>query len=133
MVAFPTSSGPTQAQINTEISQVILGSRPYGGTPLAGMFTAAQYFFQGDPTGPQSDPFVHSSGAPCRKEFIILVTDGAPNLDLQPSCNASYASEGGVGGHCPFDLPQNIAAYLYNNGVPNAGVVSPSVTIAAAS
>ncbi len=120
MVAFPTSSGPTQAQINTEVGQVILGSRPYGGTPLAGMFTAAQYFFQGDPTGPQSDPFVHStSGSPCRKEFIILVTDGAPNLDLQPSCSAGASGEGGVSGHCPFNTPQQIAANLFNNGVPN--------------
>jgi type IV pilus assembly protein PilY1 len=119
MVAFPTSSGPTQAQINTEIGQVILGSRPYGGTPLAGMLTAARYFFQGDPAGPQSDPFVHStSGSPCRKEFIILITDGAPNLDLQPSCN-SLASDGGVGGLCPFDTPRNIVTNLYNNGVPN--------------
>jgi type IV pilus assembly protein PilY1 len=117
MVAFPTSSGPTQAQINTEIGQVILGSRPYGGTPLAGMFTAAQYFFQGDPAGPQSDPFVQSSGTPCRKEFIILVTDGAPNLDLRPSCNSP--SEGGASGSCPFNIPQAIAANLFNNGMPN--------------
>ncbi len=117
MVAFPTSSGPTQAQINTEIGQVILGSRPYGGTPLAGMFTAAQYFFQGDPAGPLSDPLVHSGGTPCRKEFIILVTDGAPNLDLQPSC--SSAGDAGVNGHCPFNTPQQIAANLFNNGVPN--------------
>jgi type IV pilus assembly protein PilY1 len=123
MVPFPTPAGLTQAATNQEVADVILASRPYGGTPIAGMFTAAQYYFTADPTGPQSDPFVKSaSGLPCRPEFIILITDGAPNMDMRPACSNSVTGDsGGTPGTCPFDLPENIAAKLYNNGMASVG------------
>lgn len=121
MVPLPTPSGLTQAQSNAEVSQVILATRPYGPTPIAGMFTGAQYYFQADPTGPQTDPFVApTSGTPCRKEFMILLTDGSPNLDLRTACDSSVGDAGaGPGGTCPFNLPSAIATSLYNGGVAN--------------
>jgi type IV pilus assembly protein PilY1 len=116
MVPLPTPSGLTQAQSNAEVAQVILASRAYGGTPLAGMFTGAQYYFQADPSGPQSDPFVKPTGGkPCRNEYIILITDGAPNLDMQPTCSAA-GGDSGPNGTCPFYTPQQVAANLYEGG-----------------
>jgi type IV pilus assembly protein PilY1 len=121
MVPLPTPSGLTQQQSNAEVAQVILASRPYGATPLAGMMTGAQYYFQGDPTGPQSDPLVQTSGGACRKEFVVLITDGVPNLDLQPGCGPSTGADGGTtSGTCPFNQPWQIAQSLYNNGIASS-------------
>jgi type IV pilus assembly protein PilY1 len=113
LVPFPTANSlATQRTSNDEVSNVILASRPYGATPMAGMFAGAQYFFWTDPNGPQqTDNFVKGM---CRNEYIILLSDGAPNLDLQPSCSGQPAS--GVPGKCPFPLPQQTAATLYANG-----------------
>jgi type IV pilus assembly protein PilY1 len=117
LVYFPTTNDLTaQTNNNNSIQQVILATRPYGGTPIAGMFTGAQYFFWSDPQGPQqTDGFVKYG---CRPEYIILVTDGAPNLDLQPQCSqvATSGDGGSATGQCPFPLPQTTAATLYNNG-----------------
>jgi type IV pilus assembly protein PilY1 len=117
MVPLPTPSGLTQAQSNAEVAQVILASRPYGPTPTAGLFTAAEYYFQADPIGPITDPFVKPpSGLPCRKEYIILITDGAPNLDMRTAC-AAAGGDAGANGTCPFNLPETTAGVLYNGGV----------------
>jgi type IV pilus assembly protein PilY1 len=132
MVPFSTKFDITsQEQNNSEVSSVILATRPYGATPMAGMFVGAQYYLQNDPNGPNSstagvgDPFVKGG---CRPEFIILLTDGAPNLDMQPGCSATSAA-GDAGsspaGKCPFPLPQTTAATLYNNGVSSGG--NPSI------
>ncbi len=101
MVPLPaTTDLATQETQNQNIQQVLLASRPYGATPLAGMLVGAQYYFQADPIGPQqSDPYVQGG---CRPEFIILLTDGAPNLDMQPDCSVTAASPSG---HCPFPTP----------------------------
>ena len=128
MVRFPaTGDSATQVANNKNIDDVIRSSRPYGATPLAGMLTGAQYYFQTDPTGPQqTDVFVEGN---CRPEFIIILTDGAPNEDMRPSCAAaasgsdagsSSGASGGSAGLCPFDLPENIASKLYNNGIPSS-------------
>ncbi len=119
MVPLPTPAGLTQAQSNAEVAQVILASRPHGPTPIAGMFTAAQYYFQGDTNGPQSDPFVKPPGGkPCRQEYIILITDGAPNLDLQTSCRATGSGDAaGPTASCPFGYPESIAQTLYQGGL----------------
>jgi type IV pilus assembly protein PilY1 len=107
MVPFPaTTDLPTQETQNQNIQQVLLSSRPYGATPLAGMFVGAKYYFQNDPSGPQlTDPYVQGG---CRDEFIILLTDGAPNLDMRPDCQGV----GNPNGVCPFALPQDTAAAL---------------------
>jgi type IV pilus assembly protein PilY1 len=116
MTYFQSDSDITKQQSNNQqVQQIIRGTRPYGATPIAGMFADAQYYFWSDPNGPQGmqggDPFV--SGG-CRPEYIILLTDGAPNLDMQPDCSANPM--GGTAGRCPFPLPQTTAATLYNNG-----------------
>lgn len=128
MVGFPTKYDiTTQQTSNAEVEEVILGTRPYGGTPMAGMFLAAQNYLWNDPAGPNSaavgvgDPFAKGG---CRPEFIILLTDGAPNLDLQPSCSATPTGDASAG-ICPFPLPQTTAQTLYNNGSPTNG--NPSI------
>jgi type IV pilus assembly protein PilY1 len=114
MVRFPSTNAiSTQEQNNSNIQDVIRSSRPYGATPLAGMLTDAQYYFWTDPTGPQQTD-VFTSGD-CRQQYIIVLTDGAPNDDLRPDCAAS----GTTPGVCPFLLPQTIASTLYNGGQPN--------------
>jgi type IV pilus assembly protein PilY1 len=120
LVPFPAAATPDlahQEQRNDQVSSVILASRAYGATPMAGMFASAQYYFLNDPNGPQvTDPYVTGQ---CRAEYIILLTDGAPNLDLQPSCSA--------GGKCPFPLPYSAtgtAATLYNGGTSSAAQAS---------
>ena len=94
---------------NGQLQQVVLATRPYGATPLAGMFTAARYYFLQDPSGPSTDLFVQGG---CRKEFIILLTDGAPNLDMRPAC----AATGSPNGVCPFPLPETTAGSLFQPG-----------------
>lgn len=108
MMMFPSTNDiTTQEQNNNNVQQVILATRPYGATPLAGMLTGAQYYFQTDPLGPQqSDGYVQGK---CRNEFIIILTDGSPNLDLRPGCT----SAGSPSGVCPFQLPETIAGALY--------------------
>jgi type IV pilus assembly protein PilY1 len=120
MVGFPTTNDITaQEKNNGIVDEVILASRPYGATPTAGMFAGAKYFFLSDPTGPQqTDSYVQGG---CRNEFIILLTDGAPNLDMQNAC----AAMGTPPGVCPFPLPQQTAAQLWNNG--NNAPGSPSI------
>jgi type IV pilus assembly protein PilY1 len=108
MMLFPSTNDITaQEQGNDQIQQVIMATRPYGATPLAGMMVGAQYYFWTDPKGPQqTDGYVQGK---CRNEFIIVITDGAPNLDLQPSCSAAGAPPG----HCPFPAPDVTAKSLY--------------------
>ncbi|MDP9000873.1 MAG: PilC/PilY family type IV pilus protein, partial [Myxococcota bacterium] len=113
MMPFPSATDiPSQETQNLNVQQVLLASRPFGATPLAGMFAGAQYYLQTDSTGPQqSDTFVKQG---CRPENIILLTDGAPNLDMQPSCRAS----GAPNGVCPFQLPETTAATLATAPLP---------------
>jgi type IV pilus assembly protein PilY1 len=121
LMYFPTTNDLTaQTTNNNQIQQIVLATRPYGATPIAGMFSGAQYYFWTDPKGPQqTDGFVQGG---CRSEYAILLTDGAPNLDLQPQCSATTSGlvDGGAlsPGVCPFPLPQTTAATLYNNGKP---------------
>jgi type IV pilus assembly protein PilY1 len=112
MMLFPATNDITaQEQRNDQIQQVVLATRPYGATPLAGMMKGALEYFWNDPTGPQqTDGYVQGK---CRNEFIIVITDGAPNLDLQPACSAA----GSPPGHCPFDPPNTTAQLLYQPAI----------------
>jgi type IV pilus assembly protein PilY1 len=119
MVTFPQASDITsQETTNDQIQNVILASRPYGATPLAGMFADAQYYFWTDPQGPQqTDAYVQGG---CRNEYIIVLTDGAPNQDMRPACSATpnAAADGGAGapGKCPYPLPDTTAQTLFAGG-----------------
>ncbi len=115
LMTFPAASATIQ-QIETQNDQVQLAinaMRPYGATPTAGMFADALTYLWNDPQGPQqTDPFVQGN---CRDEFIIHITDGAPNLDLRPSC-AQTPIDSSKPGSCPYKLPEDIAAQLATGG-----------------
>jgi type IV pilus assembly protein PilY1 len=111
MVAFgpPADDG---SQRNQWIQQILLATRPYGATPIAGMLHDAQDFFWNDKT---TDPLNPTSGfappkdpqevAGCRDNYIVLLTDGEPNLDLRTACEGSP-------NNCPFDKPEDITNQL---------------------
>ena len=82
MMPFPSTNDLLSQQTNNQnIASVILAARPYGATPLAGMLQGAEDYLWNDPTGPEkSDPLVHCG---MRPQYIIILTDGAPNLDLR--------------------------------------------------
>src|SRR5262249_32001846 len=100
----PLASISDVGTVNDHIQKALLGVRPSGGTPINGMLADARDFLRNDGSqdmttgapmcdtktgigcfGPRFDPYVQGG---CRKNFIILLTDGAPNLDLRPSCEA---------------------------------------------
>ncbi len=107
MVQFPdpASSLTDVESTNDAIQQVLLSSRPYGATPIQGMLWDARNYFFYDPNGPvKSDPYTFDgTNVGCRSQYIILMTDGTPNLDLEPSCAAS----GSPAGKCPFTVGAN--------------------------
>ncbi len=102
MVRFPDPDGSLYdiARTNDEIQKVLLGTRPYGATPIDGMMEDARdYFWYNDygPLGTQAgyrDAYVNAS---CREQYIVLLTDGAPNLDMRPSCEPGLPA-----GQCPY-------------------------------
>jgi type IV pilus assembly protein PilY1 len=114
MVAF----GPpfaTAAQIsarNQQIQEILLATRPFGATPIAGMLDDVRNFLWNDTSvdpldssqnfGPYNDPYIKGG---CRENFVILLSDGEPNLDLRPFCEAA----GPPAGVCPFEKPEEIA------------------------
>src|SRR6185436_4237892 len=75
----------------------------------AGMLADARHWFWSDTSGPeQTDRYVKGR---CRKEYIILLTDGAPNMDLRtpspPGCSDTNAPT------CPYSRSEDIADDLY--------------------
>jgi type IV pilus assembly protein PilY1 len=99
---------------NDHIQQVLTAVRPFGATPINGLLSDARDFLRSDDDddyisnktcdhatgigcfGPRRDALV-SEG--CRKNFLILLTDGEPNLDLRPFCEGT---SGGYDGMCPY-------------------------------
>jgi len=107
----PFDESNTNTKSRTEFIQTaLIAMRPYGATPLAGMLTDARDYFRTDvstdvnnrPISPASDPYVIGG---CRKNYIILLSDGEPNLDLRPECSIP-------GGKCPYKLPEDVAYEL---------------------
>lgn len=118
MVAFgpPDATTSSLSARNDQIQKVLLATRPFGGTPIAGILDDARNFFWNDNSadpldasqqfGPRDDPYVAGS---CRDNYIILLTDGEPNLDLRPSCE----QDGSPPGVCPYpDKPEEVAQDL---------------------
>src|SRR5690606_3258841 len=67
-------------QRNQQVEKVLLTTRPYGASPLAGLLHDAYQFLTLDDTddeltyvGPQADPLVRDN---CRQQVVILLTDG---------------------------------------------------------
>ncbi|HEX7667702.1 MAG TPA: hypothetical protein VF407_24410, partial [Polyangiaceae bacterium] len=119
MVPLPSDPAATIATVeqqNDTIQQVINAIRPYGATPVAAMLQDLKYYYWKDPAGPQTtDQYVQGN---CRDEYAILLTDGAPNLDLRPYCTPEGDNPLGK---CPYGLPEDIATQLYNG---NDGTMS---------
>src|SRR5262249_22018974 len=86
MVQFPAQDASLLdiQRTNDQIQRVLLATRPYGATPIDGMMDDARDYFWYHTGGPKDDSYV--STAKCREQFIVLLTDGAPNLNLRPSC-----------------------------------------------
>lgn len=127
MIAFgdPDASTSSDAIRHTRIEQVLLSTRPYGATPIAGALTDAQTFFNSDtsvdPTpasdvlhstyyGPAMDPYVQGG---CRDQYVVLLTDGEPNLDLRPHCEGADINQ-----ECPFHRSDDIASELNSGSRP---------------
>ncbi len=123
MVAFGASDASSADMLtrNQRVQEVFLATRPYGATPLAGQLSDARDFLWKDTS---TDP-LDASGSPadfgpgrdpltllpeCRRNIIILLSDGEPNLDLRPFCENEAA-----GGHCPYDTPEDVAWDLRTN------------------
>jgi len=98
---------------NQRIQQVLTSVRPFGATPINGLLQDARDFFRNDADddyvnsttctstgvgcfGPSKDGFIAQG---CRKNYIVLLTDGEPNLDLRPTCEGTT---GGIAGVCPY-------------------------------
>jgi type IV pilus assembly protein PilY1 len=118
----PNADAVTLQANNQHVQLALLAMRPYGATPLAGMLSDARDFIykdttddpaDGKPFGPAKDGFFTGG---CRKTFVIVLSDGEPNMDLR--------KEGcGTGnGKCPYDLPPVIAADMASNGDPDTRV-----------
>jgi type IV pilus assembly protein PilY1 len=132
MIAFGdyAASASDVQKRNDQIQQAVLAIRPYGATPTAGLMEDAAYFFTTDGAvdytdpanaakrfGPKDDPFVAGG---CRQQFIILLTDGIPNLDLRDGCKNN--PPGAPNGTCPFRTPADTAYALSHPGDPNRRV-----------
>jgi len=121
---------------NNHIQEVLLASRPYGATPIAGMLQDAEDFLLNDTSkdpdrnpstlsdsdlasdfGPYRDPYLKCTIP--RKEIVILLTDGEPNMDLRPYCAITGESPAGV---CPFRLPEEIATELNTDAAAHKAI-----------
>lgn len=112
---------------NGMIQQVLLSTRPYGGTPIAGMLDDARTYLTVDATSDPLDPTIKfgplaDPAKECRTQSIILLSDGQPNLDLRPYCEP---------GGCPYDKAADIAQDLKSKGIEIyvIGFALPSVTV----
>jgi type IV pilus assembly protein PilY1 len=102
---------------NQMIQKVLLTTRPYGATPIAGMLDDARAFLTQDTNpdplntsiefGPSNDPAIKGTDA-CRRQAIILLSDGQPNMDLRPFCEPDG---------CPYQKAEDVALDLKNNGI----------------
>ncbi|MFO0571648.1 MAG: hypothetical protein U0263_38830 [Polyangiaceae bacterium] len=115
LMAFGQPNASPQSQ-NDRIQDVLLATRPYGATPIAGMLDDAREFLWNDNSddpldntkkfGPKNDPFVAGG---CRGNYIILLSDGEPNMDLRPHCEPDPP------GKCPYPRPEDTAYTLSND------------------
>ncbi len=100
-------------EINDHIQEALLALRPYGATPLDGMMADAYTFLRLDKSKDPLDSSVYFAPAGdskvsggCRKSYVIVLSDGEPNLDLRPHCEEA-------GGKCPFKKSHEYATDLF--------------------
>ncbi len=100
-------------QTNDRIQEALISMRPYGATPLAGMLSDAKDFLLYDTVHGSGNDMYFSGG--CRKTYILVLSDGEPNLDLRKECETGN-------GKCPFQRPYEISHELATNPDPNRRV-----------
>ena len=124
LIAFgpPDASLDEIYVINDRIQESLLAMRPYGATPLAGQLADAYVFLRQDKSKDQLDNSEYFAPAAdgystggCRANYIIVLSDGEPNLDLRPFCEDQ-------GGSCPYKKPHEIAYDLANPSDPKLAV-----------
>ena len=133
MVAFgdPAADQADRTIRNEQIQKILLATRPYLATPIAGLLEDAKDFLWEDDSndpldaskkfGPNSDPYITGG---CRDTHIILLTDGEPNLDLRPHCELKDPGPDHYDGECPYpDRPEEIAWKLAT-APPNKRVIT---------
>jgi len=138
MIGFGDPEAGSQAALHAQIKDVVLSSRPYGASPVAGALSDALAYFWDDPSddplaparkySPRSDRYVMGG---CREQHIVLLTDGEPNLDLRTPCAATVNTNGSpadpMDGKCPFQTPVEIidglkkGTFQDTNGNPHSG------------
>jgi type IV pilus assembly protein PilY1 len=102
----PGSGEDTAAAValrNQRLELALLALRPFGASPLAAMLADVHALLHEDastdpldptrPFSPGRDPRVLGG---CRRNYVLLVSDGGPDLDLRPDCEQAGAS-------CPYD------------------------------
>lgn len=124
LIAFgpPDASLDEIYTINDRIQESLLVMRPYGATPLAGQLADAYVFMRQDKSKDQLDNSEYFAPAAdgystggCRANYIIVLSDGEPNLDLRPFCEEQ-------GGNCPYKKPHEIAYDLAHPSDPKLTV-----------
>ena len=112
---------------NQHLQLALLAMRPYGATPLAGMLEDARTFIYqdasndpstGKPVGPSKDDYFTGG---CRKTYVIVLSDGEPNLDLRKEGCATGD------GKCPYEEPHVIAHDMATLGDPDTRVITFAV------
>lgn len=107
---------------NTHVQDALLAMRPYGATPLAGMLQDAREFIYDDdavdpatsaPIGPKKDDYFAGG---CRQTFVVVLSDGEPNLDLRKEGCATG------NGKCPYQQPWEIASAMATGAVSSTRV-----------
>lgn len=120
MIAFGPPNAVSSSQRNDWIQQTLMATRPYGATPLNGQLYDARDFLWNDNSadpfdstqkfGPKDDPNWRAND--CRKTIMIVLSDGEPNLDLRPYCEATPPPPE-TAGRCPYpDPPEKVVSDL---------------------
>jgi type IV pilus assembly protein PilY1 len=93
---------------NARAQTEILASRPYWATPIAAMLDDADFYFDNHPdVNPLPGPSGNDPYHACRDHYVLLVTDGAPNVDGRPFCERG-------GCECPWLPADEEALELYD-------------------
>jgi len=125
MVAFgpPDSSLDDVETVADAIQARLLSLRPFGATPIDAMLDDIRDYYWNDPnpddTGrvaPKNDPYSLDG---CRENYVILLTDGEPNMNLRTACqgaNATCTGPDTANPCCPYEKAETIAAALAAGG-----------------
>lgn len=136
-IGFPGAT-ITQSELvahNADVQAAIVAARPYGGTPTAGLMASAyDYLIRSTASNaPKNDPYVTGG---CREQYAILLSDGAPNLDLrtQELCSQGLghgrqdeSTELAGDTRCPFFRPARTAERMRTEGNVTTFVVGFAV------